>query len=111
MQFKTILSSVKQKISAIADYDPEKLEISPHRDWAIAVSIFFVALATVAGAGLYLFVQISSGEIFSVKKLEDETVRNIDVGLLRQVLTEYSQKEQEIESLLEQQPRIADPSQ
>jgi len=104
--------SLKVKLSGLFDRDRAKMELTSYRDWMILLAAFLVFIFTLvlAGVAFYLFINIDSGEIFTIGQEEDATFQLLDINELNQITGFFKGKEKELEELLLRRPSIIDPS-
>lgn len=89
--------------------DPQKMEITPYRDWRILVGVFFLGVIVSFGFNIFMSMQISSDSFFTAdKKSNSGVVLNKD-GLSK-TLDELAAKEAAFEKARTETISVVDPS-
>ncbi len=106
---KSITSFFKKSLKPFSRGTRE-LEIRPVRDWKILV-ITFSVLAVIAIAGnLYLYVQISAGEIFLTPQKQSVSHDSISKSTLDDTIEYYQSKMERQKAVGDVKLRFTDPS-
>lgn len=98
-----------KKLLSSRGSDPLKMKISPYRDWAIVVGVFFVGFVFSLGFNIYISIKINQDDFFATSsKSNDEVVLNKE-GLTK-VLKELSDKEKIFNNTSTGRAVLVDPS-
>ena len=104
--FKHFIANMRRaKVSKEASLGP-----SPHAlwKWLLFISLFLLLIS--AASGLYLFFQISQGDIFQVENSNRSSLGGLDQKKLRSTLDFYEAKAKMLEDLKAHPHDIIDPS-
>jgi len=82
----------------------------PKYAWNIIVCMFVVINISLMAFSGYLFLKISSGDIFKIESDVSVMIDTIDRTLLRDTLEVFEKKEIELEELKKKRPSVIDPS-
>ncbi len=104
IQFKKCLRS----LSALRDYDTEKLSIKPAYIWSVLVVIFFVGLAVVFSVLFFLKMELSRREV-SIVASSTSAIETLDETKMKSILIDRSKREFELETLSNIKPAVSDP--
>ena len=80
------------------------------RDWGIMLSVFVLLVGASLMFSVYLFSQISRGEIFVVQFDNTGDVETIDKNLLQETISFFDNKEERFNELRDSPPSFVDPS-
>jgi hypothetical protein len=65
--------------------------------WSRLLMVFVLVNVVVVALSLYLFIRISSGDIFSIKQETVVSVETVDRATLRDIIVFFEQKEEEFD--------------
>lgn len=80
------------------------------RDWSVILLVFSLLVIISLVFSIYLFSQISKGEIFIVHLEKTDGIEAIDKELLQKTLSFFEDKENRFNELRENKPIFVDPS-
>ncbi|KKU80274.1 MAG: hypothetical protein UY07_C0048G0006 [Parcubacteria group bacterium GW2011_GWA1_47_8] len=89
--------------------DPEKMEITPYRDWRMVVAVFFVGLIASLVFNMYIFVGVNQDNFFRTVSKQEEVV-GLNQGKLLTVLEVLNAKKTAFETLTKGSVSVVDPS-
>lgn len=107
-----------KKIKSFFSKSSEKKRINKIRNgfnmskiWNIMLVSFTFAIVVIVVVSLYLFFQISSGEIFLVEQKTSVSVRTINRTLMQETIDSFDTKAREFKSLKStSRSKVIDPS-
>ena len=88
----------------------DSFEITPYRDWLILIIIMVVMGIVLIVVAANLFVVIDRSEITEFEKTERELFKSVNEEDLRYALDHFTEKQRILEGLLNNPPRVIDPS-
>ena len=107
------IKSLMKKVEGptfVGHFKREQSLTNVKRDWGIMMSVFLLFVVASLIFSVYLFSQISRGEIFVVQFNNTEGVETIDKNLLQETISFFDNKEERFNELRDNTPSFVDPS-
>ena len=82
----------------------------PDADWRIIFIVLAIFMIAVIASGLYIFLEINRGELFSPKEEAAATPTRLNTALLDKTISYYQYKATELEKIKASKESIKDPS-
>ena len=105
-----IIARFKKYASRLSGGRIDSFEITPYRDWLILIIIMVVMGTVLITVAVQLFGIIDGSEITEFENVGRELFESIDEEDLGRVLDRFTEKQRVLEGLLNNPPRVVDPS-
>jgi hypothetical protein len=81
-----------------------------HHDWKFMIIFFFLAWILIMAGSMYIFIEISRGEIFTVSALSNDKKNTLDKKVLESTVDYYESKKVKLNELKTVRSTTPDPS-
>jgi len=93
MKQKISLGSITKHVKTFFDYDKEKCELTPYRDWMISMFIFVVINCMSAFVGYTTFLAVNKEDFFETQAIDIRELKPIDAQKLGNLLKILKERE------------------
>jgi hypothetical protein len=98
-----------KKLTYSKGVDPQKMEITPFRDWRVVVIVFFGGLAVSLSFNIYMSIEINKDSFFATAPKSSGVVKFNEEGLAK-VIVGIDEKAARFEKAKAEGVAIVDPS-
>ena len=82
----------------------------PDSDWRVIFTVLSIFMVAVIAVGLYIFIEINRGELFSPKEDTAATPVKLNVSLLNKTISYYADRASTTENIKTSKEVVKDPS-
>lgn len=112
---KNSYQNIKKYFSSISLKSPKRAEYKTigekaHHDWKYILIFFILATFCAIGIGVFIFIKVGKGEIFSVVYKKEEIRSSISERRISDVIEQFESRRAHLESLKNNPPKSIDPS-
>ena len=109
---KLYIEKIKSWYSSLKISEPsyEKEGVSPYKDWRIILTSTFVALVVLAGAAYYFYIEVDSGNFFTVSEETEGNEVKINNTLFKKIVDDINNRKQSMENIQKNKIAPPDPS-
>lgn len=110
MKKEDLTKKSMRRLMAIGDYDKEKMEVFPFRDWHIVTILFGLGFIVSVGYHVYLFMNINEDNFFATVPSVTEEVPVFDEEKIIKTILLFDEQDARFERLKMASTTTADPS-